>query len=100
MNLVGQSLNQIEKEAQPMIKMYKMDKAQAQQYIAILSTKATSMSKAKSKKVTDKEALAQIEVDYEKSLLGILNADQKKIFESHKIITDNLKNNGVSTDNH
>lgn len=100
LNLVGQSVSQLEKEAQPMIKMYNLDKAQAQQYISILSAKTTSLVKAKDQKVLDKDALEKIELDYEKSFLGILNEDQKKIFETQKIISDNLKNKGVSTDSH
>lgn len=100
MNLVGQSVSQIEKEAQPMIKMYKMDKSQAQQYISILTTKANALTKIKSQKNADQEALNQIETTYEKSLVDILNDDQKLIFENQKIISDNLKKKVISSDSH
>ena len=97
-SLFGQSAMQIEKEAQPIIKLYKMDDNQAQQYISILKVKSKGISDTKTLKSTEKEeALEAVELAYEKSFLGILNDDQKKIFESQKALADGIKNKKAHT---
>ncbi len=91
-SLYSQTDAQIEKQAKPMIAMYKMDNGQAAQYLSILKTKAKSMSEVNASKGIDKnEAIENVETSYEKSFLAILNDDQKKIFEAQQIIANGIK---------
>jgi len=91
-NIYSQSDAQIAKQAKPMIALYKMDNGQAAQYLSILKTKAKEIANTRALKAEDKaEALDNIELSYEKSMVAILNEDQKKIFEVQKAMADGIK---------